>query len=143
MNHSGVHIRFPESGWFSLVRSLARESRSKDTPKTTCRNVHLVYCDQSSSDNEPQEVYDIELVWSTKAKPPTRSSLQPIQKNQQEDVKFTFNVTNCDKIFDELIKVATINVTRYVVDSWMEREENILSMTIREKDHKRSAASHQ
>jgi hypothetical protein len=25
--------------------------------------------------------------------------LQPVQKNQQEEVKFTFNVGKCDKIF--------------------------------------------
>jgi hypothetical protein len=46
-----------------------------------------------------------------KAKPSPRSSLQPVQKNQQEEVKFTFNVAKCDKIFDELVKSGNIKVT--------------------------------
>jgi hypothetical protein len=32
--------------------------------------------------------------------------LQPVQKKRQEDVKFTFNVGKCDKIFDKLLKMA-------------------------------------
>jgi hypothetical protein len=32
------------------------------------------------------------------------SSLQPVQKKQQEEIKFKFNVGKCDKIFDELLK---------------------------------------
>jgi hypothetical protein len=30
--------------------------------------------------------------------------LQPVQKKRQEEIKFTFNVGKCDKIFDELLK---------------------------------------
>jgi hypothetical protein len=37
------------------------------------------------------------------------SSLQPVQKNRQEEIKFTFNVAKCDRIFDELLKMATLN----------------------------------
>jgi hypothetical protein len=29
-------------------------------------------------------------------------------KKRQEEVKFTFNVGKCDKIFDELLKMATL-----------------------------------
>jgi hypothetical protein len=36
------------------------------------------------------------------------SSLQPVQKKRQDEVKFTFNVGKCDKIFDELLKMATL-----------------------------------
>jgi hypothetical protein len=80
----------------------------------TRHNVHIVDYDQSSSDDEPQKVYAAELVWPTKAKPPPCSSLQLVQKNQQEEVKFTFNVAKCDKIFDELLKSSNIKKTHII-----------------------------
>jgi hypothetical protein len=42
------------------------------------------------------------------------SSSQPIQKNRQEEVKFTFDVAKCDKIFDELLKSGNIKVTHTI-----------------------------
>jgi hypothetical protein len=44
-------------------RALACESRSKDTAKMVHHNVHMVDYDQSSPDDEPQEVYAAEMVW--------------------------------------------------------------------------------
>jgi hypothetical protein len=44
-------------------RALACESRSKETAETIRHNVHIVECDQSSSDNESKEIYDVEMVW--------------------------------------------------------------------------------
>jgi hypothetical protein len=41
-------------------------------------------------------------------------SLQPVQKKRQEDVKFTFNVGKCDKIFDELLKNGNIKINHTV-----------------------------
>jgi hypothetical protein len=32
-----------------------------------------------------------------------------VQKNRQEEIKFTSNVTKCDRIYDELLKMATLN----------------------------------
>jgi hypothetical protein len=40
--------------------------------------------------------------------------LQPIQKKQQEEVKFTFNVGKYDKIFDELLKNVNIKINHTV-----------------------------
>jgi hypothetical protein len=42
------------------------------------------------------------------------SSLQPVQKNQQGEVKFKFNVAQCDKIFDELLKSGHIKLSHTV-----------------------------
>jgi hypothetical protein len=42
------------------------------------------------------------------------SSLQPVQKKRQEEVKFTFNVGKCDKIFDELLKNGNIKINHIV-----------------------------
>jgi hypothetical protein len=79
-------------------RALACESRSKDTPKSAHHNINLVNYAQSSSNDEPKEVYAIEMIWLAKAKPSSCTSLQPIQKNRQDDVEFTFNVAKCENI---------------------------------------------
>jgi hypothetical protein len=77
-------------------RALASESQSKETAKTIRHNMHIVECDQSSSDDESTEVYTAEMVWP------------------QEEVKFTFNVGKCDKIFDELLKNGNIKINHTV-----------------------------
>jgi hypothetical protein len=67
--------------------------------------------ERDNSDDESTYICTAELVWPTKVKPSPCSSLQPVQKNQQEEVTFTFNVTKCDKVFDELVKSGNIKVT--------------------------------
>jgi hypothetical protein len=73
--------------------------------------MHLVDYDDSSSDDESKDMYDAKRVWPAKAKPTSCSSLQPVQKNQQEEVKFNFNVAKCDKTFDKLLKSCNIKIT--------------------------------
>jgi hypothetical protein len=82
-------------------RALACESQCKETSKSIGRTIHLV--ERDNSDDESTNICTVELVWPTKAKSLPCSSLQSVQKNQQE-VKFTFNISKCDKIFDELVK---------------------------------------
>jgi hypothetical protein len=93
---------------------LACESRSKETTKTIRHNVHIVECDQSSSDDESTKIYVVEMVWLKQAKSSACSSLQSVQKKRQEEVKFTFNVGKCDKIFDELLKNGNIKINHTV-----------------------------
>ena len=50
-----------------------------------------------SSDDESNEVYAAEFVWSSSDKPSTCTSLKPISKNRQDEIKFTFDVTKCDR----------------------------------------------
>jgi hypothetical protein len=83
-------------------QALACESRSKEVSKSASHKIHLVGRD--NSDDESTDIYTTKLVWSVKAKPYAFYSLQPVQKNQQEEIKFTFNITKCDKIFDKLEK---------------------------------------
>jgi hypothetical protein len=54
------------------------------------------------------------MVWPKQAKSLACSSLQPVQKKRQEEVKFTFNVGKCDKIFDELLKNSNIKINHNV-----------------------------
>jgi hypothetical protein len=93
-------------------RALVCESRFKETSKSAARTIHLV--ERVSSDDESTDVYTVELVWLTKAKSSACSSLQPVQKNRQEEVKFTFNVAKCNKIFDELLKDGNIKLTHTI-----------------------------
>jgi hypothetical protein len=93
-------------------RALACESRSKETPKSVARIVHLIECD--SSDDESVDVYTVKFIWPTKAKSSVCPSLQSVQKNRQEEIKFTFNVAKCDKIFDELLKNGNIKLTHTI-----------------------------
>jgi hypothetical protein len=59
--------RLEDIQFFTLAqlhqRALACESRSKETAKTIRHNVHIVECNQSSSDDESIEVYTAETVW--------------------------------------------------------------------------------
>jgi hypothetical protein len=91
-------------------RALACESRRKELVKTVHHNVHIVEHNQSSSDDEPKEVYSAEIVWPEQAKSLACSSLQSFQNKRQEEVKFTFNVGKCDKIFNELLKNGNIKI---------------------------------
>jgi hypothetical protein len=88
------------------------ESRSKETSKSASHKMHLVGYD--NSDDESTDVYTAELVWPGQAKPSACSALQSIRKNRQEEVKFTFNVAKCDKIFDELLKNGNIKLTHTI-----------------------------
>jgi hypothetical protein len=60
---------------------------------------------------EPKNSHVPELVWPTKAKPSVRSHPHSTQK---EKVKFTFNITKCDKIFDELLKHGNIKLSHII-----------------------------
>jgi hypothetical protein len=88
------------------VRALGQEAKfkkEKDTYKSDRSNTHIVEYDSDSSDDEDKEVYATEFVWPTSAKTSTCTSLKPTQRNRQEEMKFTFDVSKCDRIFDELL----------------------------------------
>ena len=99
--------------WFCSLsvlhqQALAVESRSKESQKVARHNINIMDYDSASSDDESKEIYAAQFSWSNKNKPFSCPSLKPIYKNWHEEVKFTFNVAKCDKIFDELLKVAIL-----------------------------------
>ena len=109
LNGLRSHIREKLEGYDFLTinqvlqKALAQESRSKDARSKSDRpNIHVLNND--SSDDKNGEVYAAEFVWPSKAKSYSCASLKPIHKNRQEDIKFIFDVSKCDKIFDELHK---------------------------------------
>ena len=96
-----------------LQRALAQESRSKESKfKPDRLSMHMLQGE--SSDDEGNEVYAAEFVWSSSDKPSTCTSLKPISKNRQDEIKFTFDVTKCDRIFDELAKLGKIKFSHTI-----------------------------
>ena len=72
---------------------------AKDTFKPHRSNTHVLDHDYDSSDDVSKEVYAAEFVLPSKDKPDSVPSLKPIQKNRQEELKFTFYVSKYDRIF--------------------------------------------
>jgi hypothetical protein len=87
---------------------LACESQCKDTTKAVRHIIHTVDCNQSNSDDELQEVYVVELVWLKQAKSLACFSLQPVQKKQQEEDKFTFKLASVTKYSMNYSKTPTL-----------------------------------
>ena len=77
-------------------------------------NTHIVEYDSNSSNDEDKEVYTAEFVWPASAKPSTCTSLKPTQRNPQEEMKFTFNVSKCDRIFYELLRLGHLKITHVI-----------------------------
>ena len=67
-----------------------------------------------SSDDQGNEVYAAKFVLSSNDKPNTCASLKPIPNNRHDEVKFTFDVTKCDRIFDELAKLGKIKFSHTI-----------------------------
>ena len=86
-----------------------RLQNAKDAHKTH-QSIHVV-C-KSDSDDEKKEF--AQFIWPSEAKPCSCSSLKPIPKNRQEQVRFTFDDSKCDHIFDELLRSGNINLSHVI-----------------------------
>ena len=97
-----------------LQKALANESQGKDSKNSQQANEKAnrpIYYASGDSNNESNDILTTEFVWSHKDKPITCNSLKPVCKTRQEQVKYTFDVAKCDKIFDELLKVGKIRIS--------------------------------
>jgi hypothetical protein len=81
-----------------------RIKNTKEIVRPSRREVRVVGHSSNSLDNESSEVLTAEFVWPSMAKLLACDALKPILKSGQDDIKFTFDVAKCDKIFDELHK---------------------------------------
>ena len=88
-----------------------RLNKEKDNFKSRRSNVHYIDYDSDSSSDSDKDVYTAEFVWPSKEKSYSCSSLKLASKGRQEEVKFTFDVSKCDRIFDELHKSGNIKLT--------------------------------
>ena len=82
--------------------------------KESCETHQSIHVDcKSDSDDEKKEV--AEFIWPLEAKPYSCSSLKLIQKNRQEQNHFIFDVSECDRIFDELLKNRNIKLSHAIL----------------------------
>jgi hypothetical protein len=89
-------------------------NKEKDNFKSHRSNVHIIYYDSDSSDHSDKEIYVAEFVWPSKEKAYSCSCLKPASKRRREEIKFTFDVSKCDRIFDELLKSGNIKLTHTI-----------------------------
>ena len=59
-------------------------------------------------------MYAAEFVWPASAKASTCTSLKPTQRNRQEEMKFTFDVSKYDRIFNELLQLGHLKITHVI-----------------------------
>ena len=108
--HAGLRSSYREkldgSSFYSInqlqAKALSQETKfrkEKHTYKSHRSNTHFVEYDSNSSDDEDKEVCATEFIWPASAKPCTCTSLKPTQRNRQEEMKFIFDVSKCDRIF--------------------------------------------
>jgi hypothetical protein len=65
----------------------------------------------SSNLNDETKIYNAEFVWPSEDKSFSCASLKPASKGRQEELRFTFDVSKCDRIFDELLKLRNIKIS--------------------------------
>jgi hypothetical protein len=88
-------------------KSRAKESRSFPMSSEKTRNechVNAIEYRSKSSDDEEADMCVDESSWGSKSKPFVCSSLKPASKSRQDEMCYTFDVTNCDRIFDYLLQ---------------------------------------
>jgi len=85
----------------------------KSTIKKPNRLIYVLGCDSNCLEDEGKYVYAIEFVWPSNDKPCNCSSLKPIHKDRLE--KITFDVSKCERIFDELYKNGYIKISHTIL----------------------------
>ena len=96
------------------IRALGQEYKfknSKENYRTHRSNILIVGCEYDSFDDEDKDVHVAEFLWTSKAKSYSCSLLKPSDKNGQEEVLFTSDISRCDRIFDELLKNGSIKLS--------------------------------
>jgi hypothetical protein len=68
------------------------------------------YGSKSSSDDDEADMCIPEWTWASKSKLFVCSSLKLTSKSRQDEIRFTFDVTKCDRIFDDLVQEKQIKL---------------------------------
>jgi hypothetical protein len=76
--------------------------------------MHFLSNNVDTSNYESGDVYAAKFVWSSKDKAHTCASLKLIHSNRRDEIKFTFNVLKCDKIFNELLSIRKIKLSHTI-----------------------------
>jgi hypothetical protein len=76
----------------------------------------MVEYSSGSSDDEEANMCVAKWNWATKSKPLVCSRLKPTSKNRQNEMRYTFDVDKCDRVFDYLLQEKQIKLSRnYVI----------------------------
>ena len=78
------------------------------------RPVYVLGCKSKFSDDENKDIYAAEFAWPSNNKSCPCGSLKPIQKNRQDIIKFIFDVSKCDRIFDEFLRLGHIKLSHAI-----------------------------
>jgi hypothetical protein len=71
-----------------------------------------------SLDDQEADMCVADWNWRSKSKPFVYSSLKSASKNQQDEMRYTFNITKCDRIFDYLLQEKQIKLpSNHVIPS--------------------------
>jgi hypothetical protein len=99
------------------------EMRKEKENYISCQsNLHFTERDliNLTDDDDPHA----EFVWPLKAKTYSCLSLKPVPKGRQEELKFTFDVSKCDRIFDELYRLGYIKIP-YILPQLEESKKHV------------------
>jgi hypothetical protein len=96
-----------------LVRVMAQEMKlNKEIEKLESHRSDINVVDFVSNNlNDETEIYSAEFMWPSEDKSFSCASLKPTGKCQQEELRFTFDVSKCDRVFDELLKLGNIKIS--------------------------------
>jgi hypothetical protein len=64
-----------------------------------------------SSDDEEANMCVAEWSWASQSKPFIRSSLKPASRSWQDEIRYTFDITKSDRIFDYLLQEKQIKLS--------------------------------
>jgi hypothetical protein len=70
----------------------------------------MVEYSSESSDNKKADMCVAEWSWGSKSKPFICSSLKLASKSRQDEMRYTFNIAKCDRIFDYLLQEKQIKL---------------------------------
>jgi hypothetical protein len=94
-----------------LQRALNCESRAKESrgfPRSSDKagnecHVNMVEYSSESSNDEDADMCSAEWNSRSKSNPFVCSSLKLASKNWQDEIRYTFDIAKCDRIFDYLL----------------------------------------
>jgi hypothetical protein len=95
-----------------LVRGMAPLKLNKEIEKLESHrsDVHVIDYVYNNL-NDKTEIYSAEFMWPSEDKSFSCASLKPASKGRREELRFTFDVSKCDHIFDEFLKLGNIKIT--------------------------------
>ena len=83
-----------------VVSIESRLKESRDAYKSHRQGMHFIDDNSDCSDDHDEECLATEINWLAENKLITCPSLKLIDKNLNEEMKFTFDFSKCNRIFD-------------------------------------------